>query len=88
MAEFGRSEMERDCMIGHGASAFLRERLFTVSDKFQVPICQKCGVITSSHTLCQVCKGDRIDICNCPYATKLLYQELNALGLKINLFAS
>ena len=35
-------EIESDCLITHGASANLYERLFTLSDLSQIHICSKC----------------------------------------------
>jgi len=78
-------EMERDAMISHGNSAMILERLFSVSDPFQICVCDNCGIITSKKTECQNCKSDSVSECNMPYASKLLHQELTAMGLKINI---
>jgi len=78
-------EMERDCMIAHGTSAFIQERLCKVSDPFSVPVCMNptCGMITASTVQCHACGNDHIETTTMPYAAKLLVQELNAMGLKM-----
>ena len=42
-------EMERDVLISHGATRFCKERLFDVSDKYQVNVCKKCGMIAACN---------------------------------------
>jgi DNA-directed RNA polymerase beta subunit len=74
--------MERDTLISHGGSAFLRERLFKMSDKYQVNVCEKCGTIASAPDGCRFCKNDELVAVNLPYACKLLLQELNAMNIK------
>ena len=78
-------EMERDCMIAHGVSAFLKERLFEMSDPYQVIICNKCGIIVPSKTECKGCGEDLVTKVNLPYASKLLIQELQSMSIKIAL---
>ena len=77
--------MERDAIIGHGSTEFLKERLFICSDPYQIHICDICGNIAKSAIECKVCNSDQISKTNLPYASKLLMQELMAMGIKINM---
>ena len=77
--------MERDAIIGHGASRFLKESLFDKSDPYQVNICDVCGCIANTPTECKSCNTDSISRCNLPYAAKLLFQELGAMGLRVSI---
>jgi DNA-directed RNA polymerase beta subunit len=77
-------EMERDCLIAHGASKFLWEKLLHLSDYFEVDVCSKCYQITSAN-ICYLCKSDKIKRVCIPYAAKLLFHELQAMNLKINI---
>ncbi|KAI6792805.1 DNA-directed RNA polymerase II subunit [Hortaea werneckii] len=86
-------EMERDCMISHGASAFLKERLLDVSDAFRVHVCEICGLMTPVAKLregqieCRPCRNKtKIAQIIIPYAAKLLFQELGAMNVATRMF--
>lgn len=74
-----------NCMISHGVSRFLTERLFDMSDKFSVPVCSNCGIFPNVLDHCNGCQMTLIRRTPLPYACKLLFQELMAMGIKITL---
>ena len=79
--------MERDAIISHGASRFLKERLFDMSDPYQVVVCTKCGNIATTQTECKSCDTNKVVKVNLPYAAKLLFQELNSMCIKLKIEA-
>ena len=87
-------EMERDCMVSHGASAFTKGRLYDASDKFQIYVCKKCGLMATFNNekhihWCKTC-DNRTDfaLCKIPYACKLLFQELITMNIAPRIITS
>ena len=80
-------EMERDCMVSHGASKFTKGRLYDASDAFQVYVCKCCGLIASYNDEkhihhCRTCDNRiEFDYVELPYACKLLFQELITMNI-------
>ena len=74
-------EMERDCLVAHGTSMLLIERLLLSSDPFLASICGKCGLLCQEEW-CEYCKsGEHVSRIRIPYACKLLFQELQSMNV-------
>ncbi len=89
-------EMERDAIISHGMSKFLKERFLNVSDAYSCYVCDVCGLFAqrvikkenkstpqSTDTYeCIGCKNKtKISKVIIPYAFKLLIQELMSMNI-------
>jgi len=79
-----------NCMISHGVSRFLLERLYDMSDPFQMVVCTSCGMPPTTLDRCDACADKEHALCKVqiPYACKLLFQELNAMGIRTQVFPS
>jgi DNA-directed RNA polymerase II subunit RPB2 len=80
-------EMERDCMVSHGAARFTKDRIYHASDTYQVYTCEKCGMIATFNDekkihLCKYCGNTtHFKFNKIPYSCKLLFQELITMNI-------
>ncbi|NCV15010.1 MAG: hypothetical protein EBV49_11020 [Betaproteobacteria bacterium] len=87
-------EMERDCVVAHGMAEFTKERLMECSDSFTCYTCKDCGLLAIANPeqniwACRGCNNStsfaRVNI---PYASKLLLQELETMGIASRMITS
>jgi len=92
-------EMERDCLIAHGASAVILDRLLEQSDDSIGAVCKKCGLLAissrarmphasveSSGPMCLNCgTGEHVRSVRFPKAWKVLMQEMMSMNVRPSL---
>jgi DNA-directed RNA polymerase subunit B len=85
-------EMERDCLIGHGAAMVIKDRLLDESDGTFQYVCgnPNCGHIAMMDRRgalrCPVCGNNtNVNLVQTSYAFKLLLDELLSLGVAVRL---
>ncbi len=85
-------EMERDCLIGHGAAMVIKDRLLDESDGTLQYVCgnPECGHFAlkdrKGNLRCPVCENNsKIYPVQTSYAFKLLLDELLSLGVSMRL---
>lgn len=80
-------EMEKDSMVAHGISQYLKERMMETSDITTVHVCDKCGLFASKvmdkdYYQCISCNNTTdISEVAVPYAFKLMVQELTSVNI-------
>ena len=80
-------EMERDTVLSHGISNFIKESMMERSDKFCWCVCKRCGTLVAFNVkeninMCRNCKNDDVAVIHTPYAFKLFIQELETMGIQ------
>ncbi len=80
--------VSHNCMIAHGTSSVINERLHKVSDEYTCWCCEGCGIISTitpknetTFIECNSCGSMKGKLIKIPYAVKLLFQELMAMNI-------
>lgn len=68
-------EMERDALVSHGASSFVKESMMERSDKATFPLCRSTGVVSGYGM-----ERDIVDI-KTPHSFNLFLNELHSIGV-------
>ncbi|MCL5008448.1 MAG: DNA-directed RNA polymerase subunit B [Candidatus Marsarchaeota archaeon] len=79
-------EMERDALIGYGASLLLKERMLDQSDKTTVLICRQCGGMgyydhIKRTQICPLCGNSSLAEVEISYAFKVLLDEIRSMHI-------
>ena len=77
-------EMEKDSLLSHGVPFVIDERMKVSSDAHDMSVCSVCGSTTVLHGKCRQCGGAE-KVLSVPYASTLLYQELQAMCVDVRL---
>ncbi|MDD5023170.1 MAG: DNA-directed RNA polymerase subunit B, partial [Candidatus ainarchaeum sp.] len=77
-------EMERDCLVGYGASMLIKERLLDESDKTLQLVCSECGSTAvhdyiNNKDVCPLCGSENVEYIEMSYAFKLLLDEIKSM---------
>lgn len=87
-------EMERDTLISHGTTEFMKDRLLDNSDPSIMTVCATCGNLAQPAALgthvrnktpyCNFCKSSKnIGDMNVPFTFRLFVQELQAMHVSV-----
>jgi len=85
--------MERDCLLAHGVSGFMLDRLKDCSDASDVCVCKTCGFVADREDRCAYCDEsgkaakEKIKTVSMPHSLLLLKRELEGMhiGMTFNL---
>ncbi len=81
-------EMEKDCLVAHGAPIVLRERFG--SDMVLEPVCKECGNMVIKNYItgrakCPNCGSEDVVYVSMSYAFKLLVDELKSMTVAVRI---